>query len=70
MATPTLDEAAIFNIARHMQAPEDRQQYLRDVCGTDLGMLARVESLLRIHEQELHFLESPVSTMRACLPTS
>ena len=65
MATPTLDEAAIFNIARHMQAPEARQQYLRDVCGTDLEMLARVESLLRVYEKELNFLESPALTMRA-----
>ena len=55
--TPTLDEAAIFNIARHLQAPDARQQYLREACGTDLAMLARVESLLRVHEQELNFLE-------------
>ncbi len=69
MPTPTLDEATIFNVARHMQAPEARQQYLLEVCGTDLGLLARVESLLRVHDRELTFLEAPAVTMRA-LPTA
>ncbi len=69
MPTPTLDEAAIFNIARHMEGPEARQQYLLEACGTDQGLLARVESLLRVYEQELTFLEAPAVTMRALSST-
>jgi eukaryotic-like serine/threonine-protein kinase len=64
MATPTLDEAAIFNAARHILVAEPRAEFLREACGDDLGMRARVEALLRVHERELTFLESPALKAR------
>ena len=65
MATPNLDEEAIFNAARRLSAPEERRRYLEEACGTDQALRARVEALLRIFEQEQSFLEAPAATLRA-----
>src|SRR6266851_325636 len=54
-----LDEAAIFNIARQIQAPEARRQYIEQSCADDSRLQARVEALLRVNDQEQGFLESP-----------
>jgi WD40 repeat protein/serine/threonine protein kinase len=54
-----LDEAAVFNIARQIQAPEARRQYIEQTCADDPRLQARVEALLRVHEKEASFLESP-----------
>ena len=65
MSTSILDEAAIFNIARQMQASEERRLYLDSACGEDKQLLTRLEALLRVHEQERNFLETPAVPMRA-----
>ncbi|MBO0697650.1 MAG: tetratricopeptide repeat protein [Zavarzinella sp.] len=59
MTTPEPSEAAIFNSARRIHAPEDRDAYLDRVCGDDRGLRTRVEALLRIHDEEPTFLQSP-----------
>ena len=33
MSVPDLDEEAIFNVARKIDSPEARADYLRQVCG-------------------------------------
>jgi eukaryotic-like serine/threonine-protein kinase len=63
MSIPKLDEAAIFNIARRIEAPEERRLYLQQSCGDDGQLLARVEALLRVNEDR-SFLESPPPGMR------
>jgi serine/threonine protein kinase/Flp pilus assembly protein TadD len=66
MTTPKLDEAAIFNLARRIEAPEARRLYLRQACGEDAQLLARVEGLLRVHEEE-SFLQSPASGVQTAI---
>ena len=65
MATPTLDESAIFNAARHILDADAREQFLRETCGKALDIRARLDALLRVHERELTFLESPAVPPRA-----
>ena len=57
--TAHLDEKAVFNIARRIDSPEARQDYLRQACGADEDALQRIFDLLRVHEQEQSFLEVP-----------
>jgi serine/threonine protein kinase len=59
MVLPILDEAAIFNTARRLEE-QARRRYLDMACAEDHHVLARIEALLRVHEQE-SFLESPVA---------
>jgi non-specific serine/threonine protein kinase/serine/threonine-protein kinase len=60
MSVRPLDEEAIFNVARKIDSPEARSDYLQQVCGEDRAVRARVLALLRIHEEAASFLESPV----------
>src|SRR5262249_11011048 len=53
------DEEGIFNVARRIGEPEARRAYLGQVCGGDQALRGRVEALLRVHEAERSFLESP-----------
>jgi serine/threonine protein kinase len=57
-ATP-IDEEAIFQVARKIDALEARQAYLDQVCGADRGLRERLEALLRVHDQGRSFLETP-----------
>ena len=70
MATPTLDEAAIFDKARQIEAPEARLHYVQQACAGDQHLQARVEALLRVHEEEPAFLESPAKDLRNSFPIS
>jgi serine/threonine protein kinase len=54
-----LDEKSIFNIARKIVAREARSDYLKQYCGDDQALHDRVTALLRIHDEEQSFLESP-----------
>jgi hypothetical protein len=49
---PKLDEATIFNVARHITAAEARRQYIEQACADDRRLQARVEALLRVHDME------------------
>jgi serine/threonine protein kinase len=59
MTSEKLDEKAIFNVARRIESPEARADYLQQVCGTDGSLIARVETLLRAYDEQASFLESP-----------
>src|SRR5262245_25339985 len=60
MPAQKLDEEAIFNIARKINAPDLRAEYLQQVCGDDAALRARVQALLQVHDQEKSFLTSPI----------
>src|SRR5437763_14577683 len=62
---PKLDEAVLFTLARQIQVPEARRLYLQEACGDDRALLARVEALLRVHEEQRSFLETPAVPARA-----
>jgi len=55
------DEEAIFNAARRIAAPDARRRYVEQACGEDPNLRARIEALLRVHDQERSFLEPPTS---------
>ncbi|MGO9113752.1 MAG: protein kinase domain-containing protein, partial [Thermoguttaceae bacterium] len=59
MGSSQLDEKSIFSIARRIDSPEARSDYLRQACGDDQGLHDRLAALLRIHYEEENFLESP-----------
>jgi len=59
MDAAKLDEKGIFNAARRIADWDSRRLFLEQACGDDRGALARLQALLRIHEQESTFLRSP-----------
>src|SRR4051794_8310513 len=64
MVVPKLDEPAIFNVARQMPEPESRRLYLQQSCGADAALQARIEALLRVHDEERSFLRPPAECLR------
>src|SRR5262250_2107221 len=64
MVTKGLDEQAIFEVGRKIEACEAREAYLRQVCGDDAALLERVRALLGAYEQSASFLESPPSAVK------
>src|SRR5271169_5129551 len=68
MDPPKLNEAAVFNAARQIAAPEARRRYLQETCGEDGDLRARVDALLRVHTEDHGFLEAPAVPMRAATP--
>ena len=52
MASRQLDEEAIFHVARGLSQPEERAEYLNDVCADDQHLRERVEELLGAQQQE------------------
>src|SRR5438067_10701915 len=50
---------AIFGEALECAAPADREAYLGRACGGDAALRARVEALVRAHEQAGGFLQGP-----------
>ncbi len=70
MAMTKLDEPAIFDIARQIKAPEARRLYIEQACAEDRDLLARVEALLRVYDEEGNFLECPAEGIRGALKAS
>src|SRR5687767_15335506 len=58
MAVMRLDEQAIFEVARKIEARGAREAYLQQVCD-DPAMGQRVRALLRAYEESASFLEPP-----------
>jgi hypothetical protein len=54
-----LDEADIFEVARQIHGPEARQAYLHQACANNSDLQERIEALLRVHDEEYTFLETP-----------
>ena len=61
MASEKLDEKAIFSVARKLDSPHARVEYLHQVCGADQNLFERVDTLLRAYDEQASFLESPLA---------
>lgn len=59
MSAKPVDEKAVFNIARQIQSPDARTDYVRQACGNDHQAMSRVIALLVQHDNTLGFLEKP-----------
>ncbi len=59
MVATKLDDQAVFEVARKIGVPSDRQDYLLEVCGDDAAMMRRIEALLRAYDNGGSFLECP-----------
>ncbi|HKB06118.1 MAG TPA: protein kinase, partial [Gemmataceae bacterium] len=64
MAMPRPEEEAIFQAARRIEAADARRHYLHQSCNGDADLRARVEALLRVHDEERSFLQSPAGGPR------
>jgi hypothetical protein len=60
MQGPNRDEFEVFNTSRRIGAAADRDAYLRQACGDDLALRARVEALLRVDDEDPGFLAAPL----------
>ncbi|MCP4783031.1 MAG: protein kinase [Fuerstiella sp.] len=65
MSDKLLDEKEIFKVACCIQSVDARNCYVDHVCGDDTRLQGRVATLLRMHEEEPEFLESPVVAIAA-----
>src|SRR5262245_37438227 len=67
-----MTERDIFIAALQRDDPADRRAYLTEACGHDVGLCARVEDLLVVHDRAASFLESPAAelTVTAELPVA
>ena len=61
------DEQAIFNAARELQSPQEREQYLARACGDDRRLREAVEELLRVCDENPGFLDSPALADQATI---
>ena len=52
-----MNERTIFEKAMDLKDPEARAAYIGEACGEDEALKARVEALLRSHEDPGSFLE-------------
>jgi serine/threonine protein kinase len=59
MVAKSLEEQAIFEVARKIEVRTARDTYLRQVCGEDVALAERVRALLGAYEQSASFLEAP-----------
>ncbi len=59
MVGKILDDQAIFEVARKIDSHEARQAYLLQICGEDLAMAQRIETLLHAHDKSASYLECP-----------
>ena len=60
-------EESIFNAALAIAEAGERQAYVRQACRGDAALLARIESLLKIHVSEQSFLEQAASSLQLTL---
>jgi eukaryotic-like serine/threonine-protein kinase len=59
MAIAPSDEEAVFKVAYKIASPEARNAYLKQACGDNSTLRDRLDALLRMHDEEQSFLESP-----------
>jgi non-specific serine/threonine protein kinase/serine/threonine-protein kinase len=69
MTNSTPDEAHIFNTARRIQDARACRLYLEQACGDNLALRERVEALVRIHQADAGFLETPAAAAVALCDT-
>src|SRR5215203_49864 len=56
-----MNERDLFISALELDDPAARKAHLQSACAGDVGLLARVESLLASHEGASAFLQTPVA---------
>ncbi|MGD8499221.1 MAG: protein kinase [Phycisphaerales bacterium] len=59
MSTENKDEEAIFYAALKLKSQAERNAYIKAACGDDINLLNRIETLLKAHDVQDSFLESP-----------
>jgi len=52
-------EEAIFKAAIELESPAERVAYVRQACGSDAALRARLDVLLQAHDEVGNFLETP-----------
>ncbi|MBA7686584.1 Serine/threonine-protein kinase PknD [subsurface metagenome] len=57
------DEEAIFYAALELKSAAERSAYLKSACGDDVGLLGRVEALLKVHDSERSIIEAAASSI-------
>jgi serine/threonine protein kinase/tetratricopeptide (TPR) repeat protein len=57
--TGNKNEEAIFSAAIEIESAAEREAYVKSACRQDSGLLARVESLLKVYYEDTNFLKSP-----------
>lgn len=62
-----MTEEEIFQHARRIEDPAQRDRYLQVACRDEPQQLARIEKLLKIDREETHFLESPALETQTAL---
>jgi hypothetical protein len=67
MASTPLDEESVFKVARKIASPEARADYLKQACDDDSVLRDRLDALLRAHDEERSFLESPPPGLAATI---
>jgi eukaryotic-like serine/threonine-protein kinase len=63
LANDHASEEEIFHRARRLESRPARQEYLRQACGENAALLARVRALLRVLEKDGEFLSTPVGVV-------
>src|SRR5260221_13179332 len=59
MAAMPLNDQAVFDEARKIEAQAAREAFLQQACGSDAAFRERVRALLKAYEESRAFLESP-----------
>ena len=67
MNPPPNREVAIFSAALELDVSQ-RGAYLDEACADDPALRLHIEALLRVHEEAIPFLETPLSGARESLP--
>ena len=61
------DERAVFKAALKIESPTERAAYVRKACENNPELLARIEALLKSHDEAGSFLEVPAIEPNATL---
>ncbi|MHC4543178.1 MAG: protein kinase domain-containing protein [Planctomycetota bacterium] len=67
MSDKQKNEEAIFKAAVKLKTSDERMAYVKDVCGDDSGLLARVTSLLKVHSSKNNLLDVLIPDIVATL---
>ncbi|MHC4538323.1 MAG: protein kinase domain-containing protein [Planctomycetota bacterium] len=70
MTAEQRDEEAIFKTALKLKRPTEQMAYVKRACGSDSELLARVQALLKAHDEADDFLEAPILDRAATLDDS
>ena len=70
MGDQLLDEKAIFNVACSIESADERQEYLRQVCGDAPQLCQRVSRLLQLKAESRSFMEVPAAGIAATIQLS